>query len=503
MKRINSLIVSLIATSLLFISCNKDDDPTPPVVQPSIDMLKVEVEDFIWTGMNDVYYWKDNVPDLNDNKNDNSLDYYNLLNTYTPNPEDFFESLLYQPESVDVYSWLIDDWVEHDKSFENISKSNGVVYRLSYETGSSSDLLGYVRYILPNSDASGKDVKRGYVFDAIDGVQMTINNYQELLDRDTYTMNFADLNGGVPISNGKSVELTQVENFQENPVHIVKSFDIDGKKIGYLMFNSFLGRTSNALNIAFSQLKAEGVTELVLDLRYNRGGYNSVTRNMVSSITGQFPGEIYTREKWNAEYTAWFNANSPAQLYNTFSDKFIYYNAAGNSIEEPLNSLNLDNLVVITTGSTASASEATISGLKPYINVTTIGTKTTGKYTGSITLYDSNNFSKTGDNFNTNHTWAMQPIVQIYTNSVGESVQGGIIPTIEKVEYVSDFKELGTLEEPLLAEAIAYITGSGKPASSKKGFEPQLKEFDSKLDFKYHGYIIDKKIPKEFFLRKK
>ena len=79
MKRINSLIVSLIATSLLFISCNKDDDPTPPVVQPSIDMLKVEVEDFIWTGMNDVYYWKDNVPNLNDNKNDNPLDYYNLF----------------------------------------------------------------------------------------------------------------------------------------------------------------------------------------------------------------------------------------------------------------------------------------------------------------------------------------------------------------------------------------------------------------------------------------
>jgi C-terminal processing protease CtpA/Prc len=503
MKRVNYLIIGLLAISLLFTSCSKNDDPAPVIPPSNVDFTKVEVEDFIWKGMNAYYYWKDFIPNLDNSKINNTETYFNMLNAYTPNPDDFFDSLLYQPETVDVFSWITDDYVAQDEGFQGIVKSNGVVYRLSYETGSSTNLLGYVRYILPNSDAAGKDVKRGYVFNAIDGVQLTIGNYQELMARDTYTMHFADLNGGNPISNGKTVELTQVENFKENPVHITKSFDVNGTKIGYLMFNAFDGGWNSELNAAFGQLKADGVTELVLDLRYNRGGYNSVAMNLASLITGQFPGEVVSKQKWNSELMSWFNENHPDWLLDTFVDKISYTDDSGNTIEEPLNNLNLTNLVVITTGSTASASESVISGLRPYISVSTIGTLTYGKYTGSITVYDSDNFSKTGDNFNTNHTWALQPIVFEYMNSVGQNVKGGIVPTIEKIEYVSEFKELGTLEEPLLAEAIAYITGSGKPARNSKIQRIQFDEIENKLDPKYgrNGYVTDKTLPTDFFER--
>jgi hypothetical protein len=493
MKKIKSLIPILMFISILFIGCNKKDDT--PNSDPTLDFSQVEIQDFIWQGLNTYYLWKANVPNLSDSTRNNEQNYFDLLSSYS-NPDDFFESLIYDRDNTDVYSWIVDDYVALENSFQGIIKSNGVKYRLSYETGSETNILGYVRYILPNSDASGKDVKRGYIFDAIDGVQLTTSNYQDLLAQDTYTMNFADLNGGNPISNGNSVELTQVENFVENPVHIVKTLDIDGTKIGYILYNGFDAGFEAELMNAFSQIKADGATELVLDLRYNLGGYGYIASDIASLVTGQFKGKVISKEKWNDDLQPWFEENHPDWIETYFDDKFT-------QTEDPINGLNLSKLYVITTGSSASASELLISGLDAYIDVATIGTTTAGKYTGSITIYDSDNFSKSGDNLNPNHTWAMQPIVLQYTNNNGETVQGGIEPTVNIIEKVSQFAELGTVEEPLLAEAIAYITGGSKPVLENKKNQIQLKEFENKLDlnFKGNSVIFDKKIPSKFIKR--
>lgn len=499
MNRIKSLLPILMFMSVIFISCNKDNDLEPdqnPNVEPNpIDFSQVEIQDFIWQGLNTYYLWKTNVPNLSNSTIDNDQNYFNLLNSYS-NPDDFFESLIYDRQSTDKWSWVVDDYVALENSFQGIAKSNGVKYRLALENGSDTDVLGYVRYILPNSDASGKDVQRGYVFDAINGEQLTLSNYQSLLAEDTYTMNFADLNGGNPISNGKSVELTQVENFVENPVHIVKTIDANGTKIGYIMYNGFDAGFETELANAFNQLKAEGANELILDLRYNGGGYGYIASDIASLITGQFKGEVISKEKWNPELQTWFEANHPDWIETYFDDKFT-------QTGDPIDGLNLNKLYVITTGSSASASELLISGLDAHINVATIGTTTAGKYTGSITIYDSDNFSKSGDNLNPNHTWAIQPIVLQYTNNNGETVKDGIEPTVNIVEYVSEFAELGTVEEPLLAEAIAYITGSGKPVLRNKKNLIKLKEVENKLDLnlKENSVIFDKQFPSDFMKR--
>lgn len=491
MKKIKSLFPILMFVSILFVGCNKSDDNIPDP-DPTLDFSQVEIQDFIWQGLNTYYLWKDNVTNLNNSKITNDQTYFDLLSSYL-DPDDFFESLIYDRQSTDVYSWIVDDYVKLENSFQGIAKSNGIKYRLAYETGSDVNLLGYVRYILPNSDASDKDVKRGEVFYAIDGEQLTINNYQDLLDRGTYTMNFADLNGGNPIPNGKSIEFTQIENFKENPVHIAKTLDVNGTKIGYIMYNGFDAGFETELANAFAQIKADGATELVLDLRYNSGGYGYIASDIASLITGQFKGQIISKEKWNSELQSWFEANHPDWVETYFDDKFTQTN-------EPIIGMNLTKLYVLTTGSSASASELLISGLSAYIDVKTIGTTTYGKYTGSITIYDSDNFQKTGDNLNINHTWAMQPIVLQYTNKDGATVKGGILPTIEKIEFVSQFAELGTVDEPLLAEAIATITGSNKPLLSNKKNLIKLEEIENKLEFnvKSNSVIFDKKIPFEF-----
>lgn len=496
MKKFNYLIALFLFINISFISCNDDDEIREPLPK-TIDFSTVQVQDFIWQGLNFWYLWKANVPQLADNKIDDTQVYFNLLNTYQ-DPFDSFESLLYDTQNVDIYSWIVDDYVELENSFQGIIRSNGVKYQLSYETGSQTELLGYVKYVLPNSDASEKDVKRGYVFDAIDGIQLNINNYKELLDKVTYTMNFADLNGGNPISNGKSVELTQVDNFIENPVYMAKTLEVEATKIGYLMYNGFDSGFEEELDNAFAQLKADGATELVLDLRYNLGGYGYLALQLASSITGQFYNEILKKDVYNQEIQDYFEKNDPDALVDRFVKNVI--NIQGSELRSSINSLNLNTLYVLTSGSTASASEVVISGLKPHINVVTIGTTTYGKYTGSLTLYDSDNFRKDGDNLNPTHKWAMQPIILKYTNKNNEDVRGGILPDITKIDNVSQFGELGSIDEPLLAIAIEQITGVPAKSNSKNQNNfVKLNEFSTHHSYEY-DLINTKVLP---FLKRK
>ena len=375
MKKINYLLVAYLFLSFTILSCDKDDDPVREPIPESVDLdfSTLEVQDFIWKGLNLWYLWKDDVSSLSDSYLDNEQDYYDLLNSYSE-PDDFFESLLHLPVSVDVYSWIEDDYVKLENSFQGIIKSNGVKYQLTYESGSNSDLFAYINYVLPNSDASGKDIKRGYVFDAIDGEQLTVKNYKELINQDSYVMNFAELNGGNPISNGKSVSLTQSQ-YTENPIYISKTLDVEGVKIGYLMYNGFDSGFEEELNDAFSQLKADGVTDLVLDLRYNRGGYSYMAIQLASAITGQFKGEVLKKDVYNLAIQQYYENNHSDWLVDNFIDKVRDIEGKELGI---ISSLNLNTVYVLTSSETASASEVVISGLKPYINVVTIGTTTYG-----------------------------------------------------------------------------------------------------------------------------
>ncbi|MDZ7635791.1 MAG: S41 family peptidase [Bacteroidales bacterium] len=101
----------------------------------------------------------------------------------------------------------------------------------------------------------------------------------------------------------------------------------------------------------------------------------------------------------------------------------------------PINSLGLDQVYIITTSETASASEMVINGLEAYIPVIQVGTNTTGKYVGSITLKDVDN----NGNVNPSHSWAMQPIIVKYSNSQNVSdFDNGLTPDISTREYASE-----------------------------------------------------------------
>lgn len=447
---IKKLLFLFVATAVVTISCTDQDDNLFSV---SADL---EVQDFVWKGLNLWYFWQGEVADLDDSKVDDSEAYISFLSNY-PNPADLFEHLRH-PD--DRFSVIVDNYDLLQASQQGNSDSNGADVRYIFLNNGSSEVIGYVRYIVPNSDADGKDIRRGDIIYAVNGESLYFNsnadNNLDLLDATSYTFNLADLtvnNGVRSISpNGRNIDLTKT-NLTENPILVTTTIDVGAKKVGYIMYNQFIANFDTQLNGAFADFQAQGVTDLVLDFRYNPGGFVSSAINLGSMVTGQFEGQLFTK----------FRYNDKIQPILTDEQENRYFRSTL-STGAGINSLGLSKVYVITTGSTASASELVINSLEPYIDVVQVGTTTTGKNEASVSLYDSPSWTFGDEQLNPNHKWAMQPLISRLENSAGFSnYTDGLDPDIVLAEDLTNLGVLGDETEPLLAAALADISAAGRP----------------------------------------
>ena len=391
--------VLLVLFLLTGFGCSNSDENIPN---------DLEIENFIWRGLNAWYLWQSDVPELQDTRFSNQEQLNNFLAGFS-SPEQLFESLLNRPE--DRFSIIVDDYIALENSQQGITLSTGVEFGLVRYNNNQTNIYGYVRYVVPNSPGANSNIIRGMIFNEVDGTQLTDTNFGGLLfgSNTNITFGFADFNNGNPTSNGNTITLTKTQ-VQENPIAVSKVITDGTQKIGYLLYNQFASNFDNQLNAAFANFKSENINDLIIDLRYNGGGSTNSALLLGSMVTGQFTGQLYSQEIWNEKVT---NAFDPEFFVNNFTD-----NIEGT----PLNSLNLNRVYIITSGSTASASELVINSLSAYIDVFLIGTQTVGKQQGSITLYDSDNLLRSGDNLNPNHTYAMQPIVLEIADKVMQDV---------------------------------------------------------------------------------
>jgi C-terminal processing protease CtpA/Prc len=443
-------IYKLILFTLIFggflTSCSDDADDA--LDKPG-DGRNLTVENFIYRGLNEIYLYKADVPELANDFFPTQTERNDFLDNFAT-PENLFYDGLHAPQ--DRFSFLVDDYVYLENLLSGISTTNGISYGLVRYCESCTDIFGYVRYVLPGTSAEAEGIKRGDVFNTIDGQQLTDSNYNNLFDPETYSIGLATVNGSSVTPTGVTVSLTKQE-YTTNPVLVSKTLDVDGKKVGYLFYTSFTKDFDPQLNAAFGEFKAAGVTDLVLDLRYNGGGSVRSATDLASMITGQFAGEIFTKEQWNAEYQAYFE--STADLRTRLLNKFNTTINTG----ELINSLNLNRVFILTTSKSASASELVINGLDPYIDVVQIGGTTTGKFQASIPLYDSPDFGRL--NANPNHTYAMLPLVLKSVNSAGVSdYVDGLTPDFQVSEDFENLGQLGDPNEPFLKVAIDVILGN-------------------------------------------
>ncbi|MGL2967061.1 S41 family peptidase [Flavobacterium sp. XGLA_31] len=434
-----SIAASLFLLFLLVVpmGCeDMDDHPVPDALA---------INDFIWKGMNLYYLWQGDVPDLADNRFANQSELNTFLGNYSE-PLTLFNHLRVAP-NIDRFSVLYSDYSVLEGVLSGTTLNNGMDFGLKYTDATNTNVFGWVHYVLPNSDAEAKGLQRGDIFYAINGTPLTGSNYRTLLGTDTYTLNMADYVNGTITPNGQSITLTKT-NLSENPVFLHTVITEGTHHIGYLMYNGFYPNYDNALNDAFGSLASQNVTDLVLDLRYNSGGSINSATKLASMITGQFPGQLFAKQQWNAKAQSYYESNNPSSLENRF--------VSG------LNGLHLNKVYILTSNSTASASELVINCLKSYITVVQIGDVTVGKNVGSITLYDSPTFVSKTD-INPNHKYAMQPIVLRIVNKDGQGdYTSGIVPDTDLPEHFNTAGVLGSPDEPLLQEAINQITANGK-----------------------------------------
>ncbi|MEO1032989.1 MAG: S41 family peptidase [Bacteroidota bacterium] len=446
MKKIKVLFLAC-AVALPLTGCFEDlDDNAVP---------NADINDFVWKAMNAYYLYNANVPDLSDdrfginginNRYDKTEEYSDYLDEFST-PEDIFETLIFN--SLDTFSAIVPNYFDILNSQGGTILSNGIEFRLYFVPGSSSEVFGAITLVLNNSVADNLGLSRGQIFRAVDGVDLTPDNFGGLLSQNSYTLNFADYesNGTASVDddtivpNGESVTLSK-EAYTENPVHIAEVLNVSNINVGYLMYNAFTSNFDDELNQAFAQFQSAGVQELVLDLRYNSGGSIQTAVHLASMVTGQFNGQVFSKLFYNDNLQA---LDRDYEFTNTLSN-----NSA-------INSLNLNKIYVLTTETSASASELIINSLRPYIEVIHIGDATAGKTQANRLIFDSPDYSN--DGVNAGHTYALIPLIANSTNVNDELVPtNGLTPDFVIEESPGNLGTLGTPSDPLLAVIIVDIT---------------------------------------------
>ena len=307
--------------------------------------------------------------------------------------DDLVRSVRFQER--DPFSQVID--AERSDLASVQGREFGLGYRFKYDSQGDAKIAT----IMLDSPFGRAGIERGDTILSVNGV-----NWAE---GDFFT-DFSDRIIGTPENpatsswqfqkrgTGEIVSLSfTASEFRINTVLLQEAFvnEAFSGKTGYLAFNRFLETSERELNNAFNDFREREITELVLDLRYNGGGRVSIAQQLASLIAGSSnAGQVIYNYRFNDKY--------PDENYSLlFQDELLM--------------LGLTRLVVLTTDSTASASEIVIAGLQPYMEVVTIGSATSGK------PYIQRAVDQCGERL---------AVIQAEGfNLAGNSVFGGVLPT--------------------------------------------------------------------------
>lgn len=470
MKKFNNIILIFIV-AITMISCSDDEN----IVGPDNETEEASSEkQFVYNGMNEWYLYRNDVADLADDRFENDAAFQQYLMNFTDASTLFSE--LQIPN--DPYSFFIEDYEEYEQEQDGIRAALGFNYGfIGFQN--SNDIVGYIRYIIPDSPADEADLQRLDLFTKVDGTDLTRDNYRGILREDgPHDLTLAEIDtSGQSVSFNETETVTvESEQVQENPIFKDTLITRNNTQIGYLMYNAFQGNSHEDLNQVIGNFESSGIDELVLDLRYNGGGAVISSQTLASMISGldstnTFANFSYNDKKSQLDNTDHFLNEVPLQ---NEEGEFERNNQGQYTNTIPMNTLSgIDQLYVLTSRSTASASEALINGLRPYMDVILIGETTEGKDVGSITLYDAPPEYSNKDNINSDHKKAIQPIVVSITNSENNNYSGGFTPNHEASELTAENlmekPAIGSSDEPLLGAAISLITGesTAKTAADK------------------------------------
>lgn len=409
------------------------EEPISSEDQPIMPFENVywEQNKWIYTQMNQYYLWREDLPD-------------SIKCNYDQNPNDFFQSLL---SDKDRFSYLTTNESYRPQQLN-----------LGFEYQTYKDMLGHEAWNVLytwSEQAKKSGLKRG------DLVQFVSNENGSVHLRKVHVHDGKFVN----TENSSPIMLSLLDEIRSTNILCDSVYRVAERNIGYICYLQF--EDTPELFSTFIKLKQENISDLILDLRYNPGGYVSTCKYLCNCI---IPSSEYQSVFQQCSYN---NIISQQILETTGSDRtYTYFNEPYpdnvTTLEPNIVPLELKRIFILTSSHTASASEATIICLKPYLEVIVIGEKTVGKGVGSWNISD-NKFK-----------YSIQPITMRYYNSLGDTTpDDGLDVDYEIYDgYFMNKKNIGDTQEQMLNFALSLISPNiFTSAPTSRSTQPALENY--------------------------
>jgi C-terminal processing protease CtpA/Prc len=417
------------------------------------DVVSSEViNDSTLTSARDIYLWYNNIPaSFNAGSYTDPNSIMNAIRAFSSEPG--------YTTPVDRWSFamLKTDW-------DNLSSGVGGDFGMNVFFFNTNDLR--VSYVEPESPAGKAGIKRSWRIKQINGSTAISSANTAPVIQAVYESGEGTFLFSRPNSSDTTITL-HASSYREHPILFDSVYNTGGTTTGYFVFNSFLGDTNeikSEFDRIFNKFSAQNVKDVIVDVRYNGGGYVSV-QNLL------------------ANYLVPATGDHGVMLTEEFNDKYTAYDATANFTKK--GNINLSRLFFIVSQNTASASELLINSLKPYMDVQLVGpTHTHGKPVGfyPIPIYD----------------WYIFPVSFRTVNKNGE---GNYFNGLSLNFQVGDGldKEWGDVSESCLSSVLHYI-GSGSYSRmavspmQQAGTTDEVLSSNSRLGQpKFKGMIVEKR----------
>jgi C-terminal processing protease CtpA/Prc len=402
------MLVAVMGLAVLT-ACKKNKSGDTPVTPPTTQTDKIK-DSALLVGR-ELYLWYSQIPTTFDAQKYADPDkIMAAIRGYSKEPG--------FTDPVDKWSFAI-----KQAEWDNVSSGAAKDFGINVFFRIEGDLR--VKSVEKASPAGIAGIKRGWRITKLNGsTNITTGNAEFIIngvwESQTSTFTFQK-------PDGTTVDLTlNAASYQENPIYLDTIYAAGAKNVGYLVFNSFLGDTTaiaNKFQQVFAKFAANNVSEVIVDLRYNGGGYVSLQEKL-------------------ANYLVKSTANGQVMMTQAFNDKYAqYFNET--TLFNKTGSLNPDKIYFIVSDNTASASELLINSLRPFADIKLVGpSKTYGKPVGYFPYPVG--------------TWYVFPISFRTTNKNGQGNYFGGMALDNSVADGLD-KDWGDVNEASLASVLKYI----------------------------------------------
>jgi len=428
MNKINTF--SLLLICIVLFSCSKEEskyleESTEISTDTEIARFNIKNNRWIYTQMDENYFWRKDMPD-------------SVSLNFNVEPSVFFKKLL---SKKDRFSWC-----EINSNYKGGSSAYYAALpdEIGFEYQTYQDLQHNIIYevlYVTREDVLSAGIARGDMLKVVS------------CSGDSYTFEKGNILDNVFVAATENKDITvslhsvSALSQKNETVYLDSIYTKGAKKIGYLVYLGF--KDNIDLLSSFKYFKQNNIDELILDLRYNPGGYVSTCAFLAALIVwNNALGKPFQLQEYNDKISSW--------NYENYGDSIEVVNISNSNIAVQ-NNVNLRKLYVLTSNNTASASEALIIGLRPYMDVVVIGDVTYGKGVGSYTIANSL------------YKYQLQPITFRYFNALHQTVPDeGLNPDYSIKDHSYSKSDLGNENEPLLYVSLSIISGNSISGASLK-----------------------------------